>query len=479
VELAVRKLLVASQQGGVGKTTTAINLAAAAAQAGVRVLLLDADPLSCISAALNLPHHPRRQPLRQTGLELPGVLVGNVVPGLDIVSPYEDGSCSDADLDDLFKVLASADFAQHYGCLIVGAPPFMGGNAGQLLGSCDEFVIAMRTEAMAYRTLPAFLQLVERHKNAAHPIQLRGIVLTLPEPDAQGDRWERELRGRFGTRVLPTVIPYDEAIRKALDAGRTVLEMAPEAPASQQYVQLAEVLELTNEAKAADLGREAPLLEVAAAMQAAGLLARHPVAVPVAVAVGASNSDTVVDTDPPVFAIPLEPSVAAPPPASGGHRMPPKSKVTQQMARPKSAPLVTPPPSRPRTPVAEKKDDQPVEAIPVKKPPKPKGGQPTIVWIGIVGAIIIGLGLRFVPLMPDSMMPLVVGALVTSGVILALKLVLVSSENSGQSTAEGRRTSGLFKKPSRPEVKHESRTRIAALARQNREQRLKRNRNGQ
>ena len=247
--MVVRKLLVASQQGGVGKTTTAINLAAAAAQAGVRVLLLDADPLSCISAALNLPQHPRRQPLRQAGIELPGVLVGNVVPGLDVVSPYEDGTCSDEELDDLFKVLESTAFQEQYGCLLVGSPPFMGANAAQLLGSCDEFVIAMRAEAMAYRTLPAFLELVQRRQNAARPINLRGILLTLPEPDAEGERWERELRGRFGGRILPTVIPYDEEIRKALEAGRIVLQAAPESPAAQQYVQLAGLLGLNTEGK--------------------------------------------------------------------------------------------------------------------------------------------------------------------------------------------------------------------------------------
>src|SRR5262249_29835640 len=61
---AVRKLLVASQKGGVGKTTSSVNLAAAAALAGNRVLLLDADPLSSISSSLNLAQHPQRQTLR-------------------------------------------------------------------------------------------------------------------------------------------------------------------------------------------------------------------------------------------------------------------------------------------------------------------------------------------------------------------------------------------------------------------------------
>jgi cellulose biosynthesis protein BcsQ len=75
--MAVRKLLVACQKGGVGKTTTSMNLAAAAAMAGTRVLLLDADPLSSISTSLNLSQHVGRQSLRKLGVELPGVLVAS------------------------------------------------------------------------------------------------------------------------------------------------------------------------------------------------------------------------------------------------------------------------------------------------------------------------------------------------------------------------------------------------------------------
>src|SRR6516165_6350286 len=97
-ETSVRKLLVASQKGGVGKTTTSMNLAAATAMSGsTRVLLLDADPLSNISTALKLYEHPRRQSLRSAGIDLPGTLVVNLVPGLDILSPYEEGFCSDTD----------------------------------------------------------------------------------------------------------------------------------------------------------------------------------------------------------------------------------------------------------------------------------------------------------------------------------------------------------------------------------------------
>src|SRR5438045_2442253 len=140
---AVRKLLVASQKGGVGKTTTSINLAAATATAGARVLLLDADPLSKVSEVLQLAQHPQRQPLRQSGVDLPGVLVCDAIPGLDVLSPYEEGGCSDDALDDVIRFMGTPAFREHYGCLVVDSPPFLGANPVQLLGLSDEYLMVM------------------------------------------------------------------------------------------------------------------------------------------------------------------------------------------------------------------------------------------------------------------------------------------------------------------------------------------------
>ena len=142
--MSVRKLLVASQKGGVGKTTTSINLAAAAALAGTRVLLLDADPLSSVSTALGLGRHPGRRSLREAGVELPGALVCDVLPGLDVLSPYEAGACSDSDFDGLLRLLTTLPFRACYGCVVVDAPPFLGANPGQLVGACDGCVVVMR-----------------------------------------------------------------------------------------------------------------------------------------------------------------------------------------------------------------------------------------------------------------------------------------------------------------------------------------------
>lgn len=476
----MRKLLVASQKGGVGKTTTSINVAAAAAKAGARVLLLDADPLCSISAALNLHEHPRRRSLRQ--MDLPGTLVGGVLPGLDVACPYEDGSCMDEELDDLLKVLASPSFEEHYGCLIVGAPPFMGATASQLLGCCDEFMIVMRAESMAYRTLPAFLELVQRKKSATRPINLRGILLTLPEPDDEGTRWERELRGRFGSRILSGIIPYDEEVRKSLEFNRIALEAAPQAPSSQQYVQLATTLGLTAEASGADLNREAPVLEIAASMQAAGLFTRQRVAVGVA----STSTETVVDVPSPVFELPpVEPEFSTPEPEP----MPSKSKG--------AVPVLPAHLSRPKLRPAEPQIDKPAEGRPPAKQedklpaPKPAAGrkpaaaiglapdrQNQIVWLGIAGAIIIGVALRFlIPKMPPFMMPMVIGTLVTAGVILVLTFLSKNSERKGAvAAAPNAKTMGATKPPSRPDIHKDSRSRLAAIARASRDQRFRRGR---
>src|SRR5262245_8073599 len=90
VEKTVPKLLVASQKDDVGKTTTALNLAAVAAQSGGRVLLVDADPVGGVGAALQLSKHQDRQRVREVGIDHESSLFRNVLPGLDVVAPYED-----------------------------------------------------------------------------------------------------------------------------------------------------------------------------------------------------------------------------------------------------------------------------------------------------------------------------------------------------------------------------------------------------
>src|SRR5207248_2587390 len=90
-----------------------------------------------------------------------------------------------------------------------------------------------------------------------------GILLTLPEAELAGGRWERELRGRLGSRILPQVVPFDEEVGKALLCGQIVSHVAPGSPAAVQYHALAQALNL-----AAEAGQQAQAERPAAALWA-------------------------------------------------------------------------------------------------------------------------------------------------------------------------------------------------------------------
>lgn len=428
----MRKLLVASQKGGVGKTTTSINLAAATAMAGARVLLLDADPLSSISTTLNLAEHPHRQPLRQGGVDMPGVLVSNVLPGLDVLSPYEDGGCSDDDLDALLALLATPAFQECYSTLIVDTPPFMGANPAQLLNTCDEFVVVMRAEAMAYRTLPAFLELVQRSRGQ-HEIKMRGILLTLSESEEPGGRWERELRGRLGMRVLPVVVPFDEMVAQVALSGQILSQANPEAPAAQAYHTLVESLALANDARETIERTSAvsALLLASASLKNAAARRAGPARQPVRVPPPAP----VAPPPEPVVRIDVPPSPVVEPDEEVEVFAPSRRRRTPISAVP-AVPPITPRPRPVRVPVPAPVEQPLPPAVPAAAPvpPAPAASEPAnpfplgigVLWVAV--AIVLGVGLRFLQL-PDYMFPILIGVGVGAAVAMLARFMMLQEEN--------------------------------------------------
>jgi chromosome partitioning protein len=255
----MRKLLVASQKGGVGKTTTAINLAAAAAEAGARIMLVDCDPINSVAAALNLAARGDSQELREFGIASPGRVWPDIVPGVDAVLPFasasggpagengggDNGSAHAADGPEaLLAALSGEAFAEHYHAMIIDSPPVLSERPRRLLSACDELVVVLRAEAMAYRTLPAFLGLVAQAVRATGKPKVRGLLLTLPPGEPAGGEWETQLRTAFGPAILPAAVPFDPEVGKALLAGRIAMESAPRCPASRAYRDLAAAIAL-------------------------------------------------------------------------------------------------------------------------------------------------------------------------------------------------------------------------------------------
>ena len=427
----MRKLLVCSQKGGVGKTTTAITLAGATALSGTRVLLLDADPLSNIASALNLLEHFQRQTLRDVGIDLPGVIVTNVVPGVDVLSPYDAGGCSDDDLDGVLALLNTPALEEHYGCVVVDSPPFMGPNPGQLISACDEFLLVMRAEAMAYRTLPAFLELMQRSKTATqHPIKMRGILLTLPEGEEVGARWERELRGRLGTRVLPQVIPHDEAVTQASMAYQIISHANVQGPAAEAYRSVAETLELPTPSRD-HIERISTVSALQLALSQSKATQRKPVVVAPPTPAPAPAPAPVARPRPSTG--PITPVPLAPRPVLPAARRPEPVHLPEPEHTPPAAPAPTPRAPVPRVPTTGLPTPRVVRhATPATPPPvsaplaepvaeAPNSGFPLWMAVGCAMlAIGVGIGLRFAPL--NALLPITVGIVVGALVLVVMKL---------------------------------------------------------
>ncbi|HZZ72687.1 MAG TPA: ParA family protein [Pirellulales bacterium] len=244
-----RILCVANQKGGVGKTTTAVNLAAGLASAGHRTLLIDLDP-QC-NATSGLGHSPAerhpllsRQPLSET-------LVKTSLLGLELLP----GSRSFQDVEQLAQGNESqtATLRQHlaaglseYDFVLIDCPPSLGQLTRTALANATEVLMPIQCEYFAMEGLAQMIDVI-RQIMQQRPERLRfgGIVLTMYDASLELTfEVEGEVRDFFGEIVYQTVIPRDVAVAESPSHGQAVMDYAPRSRGSRAYVELCmEVLE--------------------------------------------------------------------------------------------------------------------------------------------------------------------------------------------------------------------------------------------
>lgn len=237
-----RRLLIASQDGDVGKTAAAINLAAAIASIGGRVLIVDCNPHCGVGAALRLLDRSEcREPLMHLKLRGFGAAFIDVFDGLDVVVPYAPEDRRAENLQTLLESLDNDIIKENYDFVLFDSPPSLADSVHDLLGHVSEVIVVIKAEPEAFHCLPLILETIRSAQKSNVPT-LHGVLMTLPPNEPVGGKRDKELRSWFGRSLLPTAIPHDIELRKAQLHGQTLVSVNRQSPAAKEFRTLARLL---------------------------------------------------------------------------------------------------------------------------------------------------------------------------------------------------------------------------------------------
>ena len=249
-----RVFAIANQKGGVGKTTTAINLAASLAANDFRVLVIDSDPQGNATSGLGVAKDPDRPSLYQ-------VLLGDVpareaiqatdLEGLHLISADKNLVGADLELVDIpnreFRLRERiADIREEYRFVLIDCPPALDLLTLNALIAADSVLVPIQCEFFALEGVSELMDTIDRIRDSfQHPLQVEGILLTMYDDRTNLTRQvAADLREFFGDQVFRTVIPRSIRLAEAPSFGKPILGYDPRSRGAESYIRLAkEVLD--------------------------------------------------------------------------------------------------------------------------------------------------------------------------------------------------------------------------------------------
>ena len=255
-----RIIAIANQKGGVGKTTTAINLSTALAASGKKVLIVDLDPQGNASTGLGIERKARKINSYHVLIgeaSLAEAILDTGVPGLQLVAAGVDLSGAEIELVDAprrevrLREALAGPVVQDFDFILIDCPPALNLLTVNALVAANSVMVPLQCEFFALEGISHLVRTIELvRKQLNSNLELQGIVLTMfDKRNNLSDMVAADVRDHFGDKVYKTVIPRNVRISEAPSFGKPVLLYDLKCAGSEAYIRLAgEVMKREREA---------------------------------------------------------------------------------------------------------------------------------------------------------------------------------------------------------------------------------------
>ena len=239
---------ITNQKGGVGKTTTAINLATSLAAIKKKILIIDADPQGNAGTGIGITYEEREPSLYKLitlGDHDEKSIKKTIIPGLDIIPSSSDLAGSEIELVDVsnreFVLRSIIEKIKNYDFIIIDCPPALGLLTINAIVAAHSIIIPLQCEFFALEGLTSLINTIELIKdNYNKKIFIEGILLTMVDKrNSLSSLVENDVRSHLGEKVSKTIIPRNIRISEAPSHGKPVLIYDTQCSGSIAYIRLA------------------------------------------------------------------------------------------------------------------------------------------------------------------------------------------------------------------------------------------------